>query len=170
MPALTKEVDLVVGVDASFEMESQMEVQQGFRRTGTRHGTLFCQGRLPGRIRAETRGAANGGVLALNLSVENELCGRIAADFFIGQDGDQNDNSAGLAGAAYVFVRNGTNWTQQAYLKASNTRENYEFGYSVSVSGDTVVVGSHSDATRINGDVGGSSKGDFCASSKGDRF
>ena len=42
-----------------------------------------------GRIRAETGGAANGGVLALNLSVENDLCGGIAADFFIGHDGDQ---------------------------------------------------------------------------------
>ena len=89
MPALAKEVDLVVGVDASFEMESQMEVQQGSRRTGTRQGALFCQGLLPGCIRAETGGAANGGVLALHLSVENDLCGGIAADFFIGHDGDQ---------------------------------------------------------------------------------
>src|ERR1044071_4547236 len=38
-----------------------------------------------------------------------------------GINGDQNDNSATRAGAAYVFVRNGTTWTQQAYLKASNT-------------------------------------------------
>ena len=45
------------------------------------------------------------------------------------------------AGAAYVFVRNGTTWSQQAYLKASNTDANDQFGYSVAVSGDTVVVG-----------------------------
>ena len=38
-----------------------------------------------------------------------------------GINGGQNDNSAAAAGAAYVFVRNGTTWTQQAYLKASNT-------------------------------------------------
>ena len=38
-----------------------------------------------------------------------------------GVNGDQNDNSALYAGAAYVFVRNGTTWSQQAYLKASNT-------------------------------------------------
>jgi len=36
-------------------------------------------------------------------------------------NGNQVDNSANWAGAAYVFVRNGTTWTQQAYLKASNT-------------------------------------------------
>jgi len=52
-------------------------------------------------------------------------------------NGDQSDNSAQSAGAAYVFVRTGTTWTQQAYLKASNTdglyRENYSgdgFGFS----------------------------------------
>ena len=89
MPALAKKVDLVIGVDASFEMESQMEVQQGSRRTGTRDGALFCHGLLPGRIGAEAGGAANGGVLALNLAVEHDLCGRIVADFFIGQDGHQ---------------------------------------------------------------------------------
>ena len=38
-----------------------------------------------------------------------------------GVNGDQTDNSAFRAGAAYVFVRNGTTWSQQAYLKASNT-------------------------------------------------
>ena len=44
------------------------------------------EGLFPGGIGAEASGAANGGVLALNLSVEHDLCGGIAADFFIGQD------------------------------------------------------------------------------------
>ena len=89
MPALAKKVDLVVGVDAAFEVESQMEVKQGCGRTETRDGALFCQGFLPSRIRAEAGGAANGGVLALHLAVEHALGGGIAAGFFIGQDGDQ---------------------------------------------------------------------------------
>ena len=38
-----------------------------------------------------------------------------------GVNGDQSSNVALNSGAAYVFVRNGTTWTQQAYLKASNT-------------------------------------------------
>src|ERR1700689_4394920 len=75
VPALAEKVDLVVGVDPSFQVESQMEVQQGCRRTGTRDGALFCQGILPGRIGAEAGGAANGGILALNLAVEHALCG-----------------------------------------------------------------------------------------------
>src|SRR5262249_44983298 len=77
-----------------------------------------------------------------------------------GINGEQSDNSAYNAGAAYVFVRNGTNWSQQAYLKASNTSGSAgfpftgdEFGYSVAVSGDTVVVGApfeNSNATGVN--------------------
>ena len=78
-----------------------------------------------------------------------------------GVDGDQSDNSALTSGAAYVFVRNGTTWTQQAYLKASNTDRALPgegagdlFGNSVAVSGDTVVVGASgedSSATGVNG-------------------
>lgn len=53
-------------------------------------------------------------------------------------------NSAGTnygAGAAYVFQRTGTTWAQQAYLKASNAGAGDNFGYSVGIYGDTVVVG-----------------------------
>ena len=48
------------------------------------------------------------------------------------------------AGAAYVFLRSGGVWSQQAYLKPAavgTTQANDHFGYSVAVSGDTVVVG-----------------------------
>jgi uncharacterized repeat protein (TIGR01451 family) len=78
----------------------------------------------------------------------------------VGADGedsdatDQADNSASVAGAAYIFVRSGTAWSQQAYLKASNTDAGDRFGQSVAVSGDTVVVGApgeDSNATGVNG-------------------
>ncbi|MCZ8240150.1 MAG: hypothetical protein O9346_08695 [Leptospiraceae bacterium] len=52
-----------------------------------------------------------------------------------------SDNSATSSGAAYVFVRSGSNWSHQAYLKAPNSETNDQFGYSVSISGDTIVVG-----------------------------
>jgi hypothetical protein len=69
-------------------------------------------------------------------------------------NGNQADNSAAFAGAAYVFVRTGTVWTQQAYLKASNTNSGDFFGAGVAVSGDIVVVGASSEdsaATGIDG-------------------
>jgi len=74
-----------------------------------------------------------------------------------GVNGDGNDNSLAAAGAAYVFVRSGTSWSQDGYLKASNTGVADAFGYSVAVSGDTVVVGApveDSDATGVNGSQG----------------
>jgi len=71
-----------------------------------------------------------------------------------GVNGDQADNSAGLSGAAYVFVRNGATWSQQAYLKASNTDASDNFGIAVAIDGDTVAVGAdqeQSNATGIDG-------------------
>src|SRR5262249_21137182 len=74
-----------------------------------------------------------------------------------GVNGNQGDNSAPTAGAAYGFARSGGVWTQQAYLKASNTNAGDLFGGSVAISGDTVVVGAPfeaSVATGVNGNQG----------------
>ena len=71
-----------------------------------------------------------------------------------GVNGIQTNNNAVGSGAVYVFVRNGTNWSQQAYLKASNTGAGDNFGEPVDVSGDTIVVGAEaedSNATGVNG-------------------
>ena len=72
-----------------------------------------------------------------------------------GANGDQADNSAAAAGAVYVFVRSGSTWTQQAYVKASNTEAQDFFGHSVALDGDTLAVGAigeSSAATGVNGD------------------
>ncbi len=73
-----------------------------------------------------------------------------------GIDGDQDDNSADSAGAVYVFTRDPvTGWSQQAYIKASNTEFDEHFGTAVALSGDTLVVGApweDSAATGVNGD------------------
>jgi hypothetical protein len=71
--------------------------------------------------------------------------------------GNQADNLAGNAGAAYVFARSGATWSQQAYVKASNTGSGDHFGWSVALSGDgtTLAVGAYreaSAATGIDGD------------------
>lgn len=58
-----------------------------------------------------------------------------------GVNGDGDDNAAPQSGAAYVFVRDADGWSQQAYLKASNTTAGDRFGTSVAISGDTIVVG-----------------------------
>ena len=74
-----------------------------------------------------------------------------------GVNGNENDNSSTISGAAYVFTRSGTTWTQQAYLKASNSQSFDVFGSFLTISGDgkTAVVSSineDSGASGINGD------------------
>lgn len=59
--------------------------------------------------------------------------------------GNATDNSAISAGAAYVFTRSGTTWTQQAYVKASNTDAGDDFGRALSVDGDLLVVGAEGE-------------------------
>ncbi|HEX9696866.1 MAG TPA: FG-GAP repeat protein [Actinomycetota bacterium] len=53
-----------------------------------------------------------------------------------------DDDAGSESGSAYVFTRSGTTWTQQAKLTASDAAAGDQFGFSVSVSGDTAVVGS----------------------------
>lgn len=75
----------------------------------------------------------------------------------LGVNGDQTDNSATWAGAVYIFKNDKNNWTQEAYLKASNTGAGDRFGFSVGLSGDgdVLVVGAPyegSYAYGVNGD------------------
>ena len=51
------------------------------------------------------------------------------------------------AGSAYVFVRSGTTWSEQAHLFASDGAEGDIFGASVAISGDTAAVGAPFDNT-----------------------
>jgi hypothetical protein len=74
-----------------------------------------------------------------------------------GINGNQSDNSASRSGAVYVFARSGSTWTQQAYVKASNTDESDNFGVDVSLSGDgntlaVSAIAEDSNATGIGGD------------------
>ena len=78
-----------------------------------------------------------------------------------GINGNQNDDSVPQAGAVYVFTRTGTTWTQQAYIKASNTGnaaqgDGDQFGFSLALSGDgnTLAAGAITEdggARQING-------------------
>ena len=72
-----------------------------------------------------------------------------------GIGGDQNNEESPLSGAVYVFQRNGSAWSQQAYIKASNTGQNDIFGSALAIEGDRLAVGApneNSNATGLNGD------------------
>lgn len=93
--------------------------------------------------------------------------GSILAVGAIGEDSDgtgPTNNAAADAGAAYVFTRAGSVWSQQAYIKASNTQEDDLFGgaLALNAAGTTLAIGATGEAsasTDINGDQGSNTAG-----------
>ena len=66
-------------------------------------------------------------------------------------DGGESNNDAWDVGAVYVFTRSNGSWSQQAFLKASNTDAYDRFGGSVALDGDTLVVGATGEASTAAG-------------------
>ncbi|HQR36431.1 MAG TPA: putative Ig domain-containing protein, partial [Blastocatellia bacterium] len=67
----------------------------------------------------------------------------------------QDDGNAGAdQGAAYVFVRIGSTWTQQQKLVASDAAAGDLFGHKVAISGETAVVAADQDDIGGNTDQG----------------
>ena len=48
-------------------------------------------------------------------------------------------------GAAYVYIRSGASWVEQAVLRAADDEANDQFGHAVAVDGDSVLVGAFSE-------------------------
>jgi len=91
----------------------------------------------------------NGNLLAVGAKLESSAT--------IGINGNQADNSAADSGAVYVFTNTGGIWSQQAYIKASNTSGLNYFGNAIALdaSGNTLAVGATREsgvAAGINGD------------------
>lgn len=83
-------------------------------------------------------------------------------DFFgndVAIDGDTavvgarlEDETGSQAGAAYVFMRTGTTWTEQAKLRGLDGAGDDQFGTAVAISGTTIVIGApNHDAAASNG-------------------
>lgn len=68
----------------------------------------------------------------------------------VNADGQANDGAL-QSGAVYVFARDGGDWSQQAYVKASNAGAGDGFGWSVALSGDTLAVGALGEASNASG-------------------
>ena len=128
----------------------------------TRAGTTWSQQAYVKASNAETNDgfgsriglSADGSTLAVGSQLE--------ASGATGINGNQADNSVSQAGAAYVFIRTGTVWTQQAYVKASNTGSDaFGIGLALSADGATLAVGAFGEAsaaTGINGNQADNSK------------
>ncbi|TQV75953.1 integrin [Exilibacterium tricleocarpae] len=83
------------------------------------------------------------------------------ASIATGIDDSQDDDSTEDAGAVYMFTRSGNTWSQQSYIKASNTGSGDKFGTSLSFdsAGDTLAVGAGGEASAAEG-IGGDQSDD----------
>ncbi len=102
--------------------------------------------------------SADGNTLAVGARYEDSSA--------TGVGGDESNDSAADSGAVYVFVQDdGGTWSQQAYVKASNTGAHDYFGTAVALSadGNTLAVGARyedSNATGVGGDESDNSAAD----------
>jgi hypothetical protein len=88
--------------------------------------------------------AAGGDGFGNSLSINGDYA-------IVGAPGD--DDAGSSSGSAYVFKRDGASWSQQTKLTASDAAADDFFGWSVSISGDYIIVGAHGDDD--NGDTAG---------------
>jgi FG-GAP repeat len=94
--------------------------------------------------------SADGNTLAASAPSEDSRASGINTLAF------QQDDSSASSGAVYVFARTGTVWSQQAYVKASNSDAGDLFGYSVGLSadGNTMAVSGYDEdgsPRQVNG-------------------
>ena len=120
------------------------------------NGTSILEYQQNAYIKASNTGAGDSFGYSVAISGDTLVVGANKEDSTAtGVNNNQSSNARISSGAAYVFIRNEGIWSQQAYLKASNTGNGDEFGFSVDISGDTIVVGAafeDSSATGINND------------------
>ncbi len=116
-------------------------IEQGSAYVFTRSGTLWTQ---QAQLNA-TDGAANDNFgFSIAVSGDTVIVGAVLDD--VGANTDQ--------GSAYIFTRSGINWSQQAQLNGTGGAANDNFGYSVAISSNTVIVGAVLDDVGANTDQG----------------
>ena len=124
----------------------------------TRSGTSWSQSAY---LKASNAEAGDYFGLAVSLSGNTLAVGAYGEDSRAkGVGGNQLDNSLTFSGAVYMFTRSGTNWSQSAYLKASNTQSVDRFGGDVALDGDTLAIGADGEASSATG-VGGNQLDNF---------
>jgi hypothetical protein len=131
---------------------SNASVDSGAAYVFTRSGTVWSQ---QAYVKASNTGANDFFGVSVALSGDTLAVGANEEDSSAtGVEGNQSDNSFANSGAAYVFTRSGGVWSQQAYVKASNTGANDSFGRSLALSGDTLAVAARDEDSNATG-VGG---------------
>jgi hypothetical protein len=112
---------------------------QGAAYVFVRNGTTWTQ---------QKKLTANDGLAFAQFGTAVALDGDTA---LVGAPDHQRLPSFLTTGAAYVFVRNGTTWTQQAGLLANDGDGGDQFGAAVALDGDTALVGAPNNAVTVGG-------------------
>ena len=128
-----------VAVAAPFEAPNNISAA-GSAYIFTRSGTTWTQ---QAKIQASDAQASD--VFGLSVAISGDTV-------VVGAAGEDPNNLSD-AGSAYIFTRSGTTWTQQAKINASDAQASDNFGISVTIDGDIVVVGAYAE------DTGGSNAG-----------
>src|SRR5262249_4044253 len=124
--------------------DSALNSRVGAAYAFVRNGTAWTQ---QGKLTANDA-AASGQFFGYSVAVDGNTAVSGAFEF---------STPAGTnAGAAYVYVRSGTTWSQQAKLTASDAVAQDWFGYAVGLAGDTALIGSQNDSTISSNDHSGS--------------
>lgn len=160
-----QEASAAIGVNG--DQTDDTATQAGAVYVFTRSGLTWSQ---QAYVKASNTGAFDffGSSVALSGDGARLAVGaRLESSAATGVGGNEADDSAMQAGAAYVFARSGTTWTQEAYVKASNTGAGDRFGTSVafSIDGSILAVGADREASAAIG-VGGN-QGDNAAADAG---
>lgn len=129
---------------ANFGLVDALPLRRASKHLISRHALAG----IPFRSRREFRFRPFSDTMSFGVSVaisgETAIAGAFGDD--VGGNADQ--------GSAYVFVRNGTKWTQQRQLLAADGAAVDAFGFSVALDGDTAVIGAYFDDVGGNPDQG----------------
>ncbi len=94
-------------------------------------------------------------LVALDGAAGDDFGATVAVDGAIAVVGaPEDDDDGSSSGAAYVFRFDGTDWSQEQKLTASDAAGGDDFGFAVAISGDMIVVGAPRDDTAAGSRAG----------------
>jgi hypothetical protein len=118
-------------------------------------GANFSQGSVRVFVRSGTSWSAQAALTASDGAASDAFGSSVSLSGDTLAVGVPSDNvGATDQGSVRVFVRSGTSWSAQATLTASDGAVSDNFGYSISLSGDTLAVGVAGDDVGANASQG----------------
>lgn len=129
----------IFGHDVAIDGDTAIIGAQGDHEQGTNAGAAYVFTQTAGNWSQEAKLTDTDGGVQLYFGWSVAISGDTV---LVGETGENSG-----AGAAYVFTRTGTDWTQQAKLVADDQAPQDELGYALALEQDTAVIGAPNDDT-----------------------